>query len=67
MFPFRTLPDPIDRLACERCGHPVWDHYAGDDCDEHITSDIRTACRLFAPYGFEPASLNAIEQRAFHH
>jgi hypothetical protein len=52
MQPFRTSPDPIDRVACGRCGHPVWAHCAGDACADCESRDAGSVCTFFALTGF---------------
>jgi len=59
--------DRIDRVSCERCGHPVWDHHVGGICTECDDGDATSACGLFSLYGFAEPALNAIEQRTFQH
>jgi hypothetical protein len=55
MHPFRTLPDTIDGVVCGRCGHPVWDHCAGETCTECESCDPGLACSHFALAGFDAA------------
>jgi hypothetical protein len=63
------LPPPasgrVDRVTCQRCGHPVWDHHTGNVCVECDLGDAGSACGLFSLYGFAQAAVNAIEERAF--
>jgi len=48
MEPFRTLPEAIDLVvACESCGHPVWNHYVTENGIESGSGDERRACRQF--------------------
>ncbi|HEV8021307.1 MAG TPA: hypothetical protein VGP41_08615 [Candidatus Lustribacter sp.] len=62
MLPFRTYPDPIDRIACDRCGHPLWDHCISLSYAEYQSGDETTACNRFALPDFTeltPATLDA--------
>ena len=69
------LPPPargrIDRVTCQCCGHPEWDHKAGGVCTECDRADASSACGLFTLYGFAEAvatvAATVIEERAFQH
>jgi uncharacterized Zn finger protein (UPF0148 family) len=66
---YHPPPDPgrVNRVTCQRCGHPLWDHHTGDVCVECDLGDAGSACGLFSLYGFAEAAANAIEERAFQH
>jgi hypothetical protein len=62
MHPFRTSPDPIDSVACARCGHPAWAHCVSDACAECESHDAATACTVFALAGFTAVTSIAYEE-----
>jgi len=66
MHPFRTVPDPIDAVACGRCGHSVWDHCAGETCAECASREAWSVCQTFALVGFKEAAPPTYEEFAIH-
>ena len=65
MYPFRTVPDAIDRVACERCGLPVWHHYSGELSLESEPDEAGSACARFRLYSFAEDAAHAVDERAF--
>jgi hypothetical protein len=62
MHPFRTAPEPIDAVACGRCGHPAWDHYVSEACAECASRETWSACKRFALAGFKEAAPTTYEE-----
>lgn len=61
MHPFRTRPETVDLIACESCGHPVWDHYVTENGIESGTGSAARACKQFWIDGVSEAAPIVIE------
>ncbi len=42
----------IDTIKCGHCGHPVWDHCAGENCTACESQQPAAVCRTFALIDF---------------
>jgi len=62
MHPFRVEPDAIDAVACERCGHPAWEHCVGEVCAECERQNGRSTCKGFFLAEFAEVTIHAFEE-----